>query len=226
MPQANGAGDLVVARPEGLYCPPGDFYIDPWKPVARAVITHAHSDHARPGHAHYLAQTDSEGTLRARLGADITLQTLAYGEAITHHGVSCRCIRLVTCSVRRRCDSNTAAGRVGYGLRRATTRRSRRHLYAVRAGALRHLHYRFDLRPADLPLARAARIDRADRRLVARQCRSGPRLGAPLLRLPQGAAHSRERRCEHRPDRRAWRSRARSTRSIARPASRCRRPRA
>ncbi len=87
MPQANGAGDLVVARPEGLYCPPGDFYIDPWKPVARAVITHAHSDHARPGHAHYLAQTDSEGTLRARLGADITLQTLAYGEAITHHGV-------------------------------------------------------------------------------------------------------------------------------------------
>jgi putative mRNA 3-end processing factor len=60
--------DLVVARPEGLYCPPGDFYIDPWRPVARAVITHAHSDHARIGHAHYLAHTDSEGTLRTRLG--------------------------------------------------------------------------------------------------------------------------------------------------------------
>ena len=83
---ATGA-DLVVARPEGLYCPPGDFYIDPWKPVARAVITHAHSDHARPGHGHYLAQTSSEGILRRRLGADINLQTLAYGEAITHHGV-------------------------------------------------------------------------------------------------------------------------------------------
>ena len=40
--------DLVVQRPEGLYCPQGDFYIDPWRPVARAVITHAHGDHARP----------------------------------------------------------------------------------------------------------------------------------------------------------------------------------
>ncbi|WP_373425431.1 ligase-associated DNA damage response exonuclease [Variovorax boronicumulans] len=79
--------DLVVARPEGLYCPPGDFYIDPWRPVARAVITHAHSDHARIGHAHYLAHTDSAGTLRTRLGADINLQTLPYGEAIEHHGV-------------------------------------------------------------------------------------------------------------------------------------------
>jgi len=78
--------DLIVQRPEGLYCPPGDFYIDPWKPVARAVITHAHSDHARTGHAHYLAHTYSEGTLRTRLG-EITLQTLPYGETIEHNGV-------------------------------------------------------------------------------------------------------------------------------------------
>ena len=84
---ASRADDLVVARPEGLYCPPGDFYIDPWKRVDRAVITHAHSDHARAGHQHYLAHTDSQGTLRTRLGADITLQTLAYGESIVHHGV-------------------------------------------------------------------------------------------------------------------------------------------
>src|SRR6188768_3874957 len=79
--------DLIVQRPEGLYCPPGDFYIDPWRPVDRAVITHAHGDHARVGHAHYLATQDSEGVLRARLGADITLQTLAYGQAIEHKGV-------------------------------------------------------------------------------------------------------------------------------------------
>ena len=84
---ASRADDLVVARPEGLYCPPGDFYIDPWKRVDRAVITHAHSDHARAGHQHYLAHTDSQGTLRTRLGDDITLQTLAYGESIVHHGV-------------------------------------------------------------------------------------------------------------------------------------------
>jgi len=79
--------DLVIARPEGLYCPPGDFYIDPWRPVERAVITHGHSDHARWGHAHYLAHAHSAGVLRQRLGADIALQTLDYGEAIEHHGV-------------------------------------------------------------------------------------------------------------------------------------------
>ena len=78
--------DLVIARPEGLYCTAGDFYIDPWKAVGRAVITHAHSDHARVGHGHYLAHRHSAGTLQARLG-DITLQTLPYGEAIHHNGV-------------------------------------------------------------------------------------------------------------------------------------------
>jgi putative mRNA 3-end processing factor len=81
------APDLVVQRPEGLYCPPGDFYIDPWRPVARAIITHAHADHARVGHGHYLAAAPGEGVLRARLG-DITLQTLAYGERLVHHGVT------------------------------------------------------------------------------------------------------------------------------------------
>lgn len=81
------APDLVVQRPEGLYCPPGDFYIDPWRPVARAVITHAHSDHARFGNGRYLASAPSEGVLRARLG-DIDLQTLAYGERIVHNGVT------------------------------------------------------------------------------------------------------------------------------------------
>ncbi len=79
--------DLVVQRPEGLYCPAGDFYIDPWRPVARAVITHAHSDHARAGHGHYLAAQPSEQVLRARLG-EIDLQTLAYGQRVVHHGVT------------------------------------------------------------------------------------------------------------------------------------------
>jgi len=82
------ADDLVIARPEGLYCPLGNFFIDPWRPVDRAVITHAHSDHARTGHAHYLATKESEGTLRTRLGAHINLQTLTYGEAIEHQGVT------------------------------------------------------------------------------------------------------------------------------------------
>ncbi len=80
-------GDLIVQRPEGLYCPPGDFYIDPWRPVPRAVITHAHADHARVGNGHYLAAAPAEGVLRARLG-EIHLQTLPYGERLQHHGVT------------------------------------------------------------------------------------------------------------------------------------------
>ena len=83
---ANADGDLVVQGPEGLYCPAGDFHIDPWRPVARAVITHAHADHARRGHGAYLASAAGAGVLRARLG-DITLQPLAYGEGVDVGGV-------------------------------------------------------------------------------------------------------------------------------------------
>ncbi|WP_223484086.1 ligase-associated DNA damage response exonuclease [Pseudomonas sp. A-RE-19] len=79
--------DLVIARPEGLYCPPGDFYIDPWRPVERSVITHVHGDHARRGNQHYLAAAPGAGILRARLGPGINLQTLPYGEQLLHHGV-------------------------------------------------------------------------------------------------------------------------------------------
>lgn len=78
--------DLVISRPEGLYCPPGDFYIDPWRKVDRAVITHAHADHARYGHNHYLCAAPGGRVLRKRLG-DINLDTLAYGQSIVHNGV-------------------------------------------------------------------------------------------------------------------------------------------
>ncbi len=79
--------DLVVARPEGLFCEPGNFYIDPWRPVERAIITHGHADHSRTGHGHYLAHRAGEGILRTRLG-DINLQTLPYGEPLVHNGVT------------------------------------------------------------------------------------------------------------------------------------------
>ncbi len=71
---------LIQLSPAGLYCPAGDFHIDPWRPVPRAVITHAHSDHARSGSALYFAHADSLALLRWRLGADSNLQGLAYGE--------------------------------------------------------------------------------------------------------------------------------------------------
>src|SRR6187397_1101496 len=78
---------LLELTTRGLYCPPGDFYIDPWRPVDRAVITHGHGDHARYGSAHYLAARAGAGILRRRLGKHISLDTLEYGETIDHHGV-------------------------------------------------------------------------------------------------------------------------------------------
>lgn len=74
---------LIELTDHGLYCAAGDFYIDPWRPVDRAVLTHAHADHARSGSAWYLAQADSAGILRHRLGRDINLDTVAYGAPVT-----------------------------------------------------------------------------------------------------------------------------------------------
>jgi len=77
---------LIVSRPEGLYCPPGEFYIDPWRPVARAVVTHGHGDHARPGSDAYLCHADSVPILRRRLG-DIAVRGVAFGEPVEIDGV-------------------------------------------------------------------------------------------------------------------------------------------
>jgi putative mRNA 3-end processing factor len=82
----DSAPDLIIARPEGLYCPPGGFYIDPWRPVERAVVTHAHADHARFGHRHYLTAQAGLGVLLSRLPG-IDVQGLPYGEAIDIQGV-------------------------------------------------------------------------------------------------------------------------------------------
>lgn len=78
---------LLEFRNEGIYCPQADFYIDPWKPVNNAVITHAHSDHARSGMANYLCHSLTAPMLRHRLGKDIAIQTLDYAESILIHGV-------------------------------------------------------------------------------------------------------------------------------------------
>lgn len=79
---------LLQTTDAGLYCPQGNFHIDPWRPVERAVITHAHADHARPGSAAYLAATPGQHLMRTRLGADIDLQGLDYGETLTENGVT------------------------------------------------------------------------------------------------------------------------------------------
>ena len=72
--------------PDGLFCEPGGFFIDPVRPVDRAVITHAHADHARPGHAHVLASPETLAIMRVRMGADragTVQQAQPYGEVLT-----------------------------------------------------------------------------------------------------------------------------------------------
>ncbi len=78
---------LLTVTPDGLYCPAGDFHIDPWRAVPRAVITHAHADHARPGCGAYLAAEPAHHIMRTRLGNHITLETMAYGEERMLHPV-------------------------------------------------------------------------------------------------------------------------------------------
>lgn len=76
--------ELISVRPEGLYCEAGDFHIDPWRPVSRAIITHAHADHARPGNGRYLTTDSGEHVLRLRMGQDATIDTLPYGQPLRH----------------------------------------------------------------------------------------------------------------------------------------------
>lgn len=82
--------DLLHPTPSGLYCPPGDFYIDPVVPVDRAVVTHGHADHARSGHGTVLATPQTLAIMGERYGVDFTgqRQSLAYGEPVIHRGVS------------------------------------------------------------------------------------------------------------------------------------------
>ncbi|MDJ0630598.1 MAG: ligase-associated DNA damage response exonuclease [Rhodobacter sp.] len=70
---------VLSVTPEGIYCEAGGFHIDPWRPVDRALITHGHADHARPGHRRYLCTGPAAPVIRHRLG-QIDLDTMRYGE--------------------------------------------------------------------------------------------------------------------------------------------------
>jgi putative mRNA 3-end processing factor len=84
------ARDLLCPKPQGLYCPPGDFFIDPVRPVDRAVITHGHSDHARSGHEHVLATRQTLDIMGLRYGEDFaaTTQAVGYGETVIVNSVA------------------------------------------------------------------------------------------------------------------------------------------
>jgi putative mRNA 3-end processing factor len=86
--------DLLRPEPGGLYCPIGDFWIDPTRPVPRAVITHGHADHARAGHGAVLATPETLAIMAARYGEGFTQdrQAAAYGEATSVNGVSVKLV--------------------------------------------------------------------------------------------------------------------------------------
>jgi putative mRNA 3-end processing factor len=84
----------IRTTPAGLYCEPGDFYIDPLRPAPRAVITHGHGDHARSGNTRVLATAETIAIMQARYGeaAGRFLQPLAYGQSLTIGSVEVRLV--------------------------------------------------------------------------------------------------------------------------------------
>jgi len=88
------AETLLRTTPAGLYCPAGDFYVDPVRPVARAVITHGHSDHARAGHGAVLATKETLAIMGERYGEAFSdsPQAVAYGDAVTVNGVTVKLV--------------------------------------------------------------------------------------------------------------------------------------
>jgi Predicted exonuclease of the beta-lactamase fold involved in RNA processing len=81
---------ILIPTEKGIYCPMGDFYIDPLRPVDRAVITHGHADHARTGHGHVLATPETLGIMEARYGKKHAthVQPLELGGKLDHFGVA------------------------------------------------------------------------------------------------------------------------------------------
>jgi putative mRNA 3-end processing factor len=79
--------NLLTFTQNGIYCPPADVYIDPWRPVKKALVTHGHSDHSRWGHEKYLAHHDSVPIIKHRLG-EINIMGVEYGEFIKVNDVN------------------------------------------------------------------------------------------------------------------------------------------
>ena len=147
--------DLIVTRPEGLFCPPGGFYVDPWRPVDRAIITHAHSDHARARQHDVISPRRRPNTCCARGSATSRCRSIDYGETLDINGVT------------RLAASGRPCARLGAGatgLRRPCVggigrlqARSRSDLCAVRTGAVRRFRHRVDVRAADVIAGRTPR---------------------------------------------------------------------
>jgi putative mRNA 3-end processing factor len=80
------SGDLLQVTDRGLYCEAGGFHVDPWRPVERAIVTHAHGDHICRGCGVYLCSREGRDVLRMRIGPDAVIETLEYGETVFPKG--------------------------------------------------------------------------------------------------------------------------------------------
>ncbi len=79
---------LMSLTAKGLYCKQGDFYVDPWRPVKKAIVTHAHADHAYRGNQEYLVTKEGESLAKIRLDPDAKISSLPYGETLIINGVN------------------------------------------------------------------------------------------------------------------------------------------
>ncbi len=78
---------LLVFSDKGIYCPQAEIYIDPWKPVKKAFITHGHADHSRWGHQYYLCTHSAKPVIKYRLGSQINIESVGYNEPVTINNV-------------------------------------------------------------------------------------------------------------------------------------------
>ncbi len=164
----DAAGSLVPFLSEsacGLFCARGAFHIDPWEPVARALITHAHADHARPGSAAYLCAAPAEPLLRRRLGAEARIESLPYGAPLTLGEVraSFHPAGHVLGSAQIRLESTEGVWVVAGDYKRAADPTCT----PFEPHPLRHLHHRIDVRASHLPLGSDGRGGGRHRELVA-----------------------------------------------------------
>ena len=158
------SGGLLELTPQGLYCKAAGAWIDPWRPVPRALITHAHADHARPGCGEYWATGASEGILRQRLGTNINLIPIEYGDLhrIGEARVSFHSAGHVLGSAQIRLEAGGESWLVSGDYKRDADPSC-----APFEPVGRCVHHRGHLWPADLPLEPRLRGGRRDPQVVA-----------------------------------------------------------
>ena len=180
---------MIASTPSGLFCEAGNFYIDPWEPVERAVVTHAHSDHARPGSRELpLRRAGRDGSPPPHAGRDRR-------DAAVRRGAHDRRRPRVVPSRRahpRLCADPRRAPRRGLGRLRRLQAAAGSDVRSVRARPLSHVHHRGDIRACRS--TRGIRRRRSSATSLAwwrDEPRRGQTVGAVLLRARQGAADAR-----------------------------------